>query len=140
MSDTEQQPLLSPSPSSSTISKARHETKTFLTSKYGHYTVLALVSLDVTAIFAELLIQLLTCEGHIERHAGEVAGKILSILSVVFSSLFMLELLASIWAFGSAYVMLLFPVSSRLDPYLWTRRCSFHQMLISGPRLLRRAI
>ncbi|KAH9810110.1 putative ion transport protein [Teratosphaeria destructans] len=58
---------------------ARHKTKHYLTSKTGHYSVLALVS------------------------DGEKAQETLGILSLVFSCLFMVELLASVWAFGWAY-------------------------------------
>nr|POE85611.1 voltage-gated hydrogen channel 1 [Quercus suber] len=107
MSGPEHQPLLTGdiAPLQSTaVTRTRHKTKTFLSSKYGHYTVLGLVSLDVSSIFAELLIQLLTCEGRIAGASGQAAGEALSIISLVFSSLFMLELLASVWAFGWVYV------------------------------------
>jgi hypothetical protein len=73
----------------------------FLTSKYGHYLVLVLVSLDVAGIFADLLISLHVCE-----HSGDNLrfwldfDDALDILSLVFSCLFMLELLCSIYAFG----------------------------------------
>lgn len=40
----------------SSVSTARHQTKRFLTSKWGHYSVLALVSVDISAIFADLLL------------------------------------------------------------------------------------
>nr|XP_023907936.1 voltage-gated hydrogen channel 1-like [Quercus suber] len=111
MSGSENRPLLSQevaatqprSHRSTTVTQARRRTKAFLTSKYGHYTVLGLVSLDVSSIFAELLIQLLTCEGRIAGSNGRAAGDALSVISVIFSSLFMLELLASIWAFGFVF-------------------------------------
>ena len=103
MSD-EQRPLLPsstiPHLTPSNISRTRRQTGAFLTSKYGHYGVLALVSVDISAIFADLILQLLTCEGRIPYESGETASKVLGILSLVFSSLFMVELLASIWAFG----------------------------------------
>ena len=38
---------------------ARGQTKRYLTSKTGHYSVLALVSVDITAIFSDLILQLL---------------------------------------------------------------------------------
>lgn len=100
MAETEQHPLLHPSPSqspSSTITTTRHQTRRFLTSKWGHYSVLALVALDVASIFADFIVQILNCEG---RFDGEVTLEILGIVSLVFSCLFVLELLASIWAFG----------------------------------------
>ncbi|EMC97565.1 hypothetical protein BAUCODRAFT_50672, partial [Baudoinia panamericana UAMH 10762] len=82
---------------------ARRETKRYLTSKIGHYSVLALVSVDIGSIFADLILQLLTCEGRIPPRDGEHGQEVLSILSLVFSCLFMVELLASIWAFGWQY-------------------------------------
>jgi hypothetical protein len=82
----------------------RHRLQQFLSSKWGHYTVIILVSLDVAGIFADFLISLHICE-----HAGEKGfhqkqwervDEVLDIISLVFSCLFMLELLCSIWAFG----------------------------------------
>jgi hypothetical protein len=82
----------------------RRRLQRFLTAKWGHYFVIILVSLDVAGIFADFLISLHICE-----HAGEKgfqqrqweqAEEALGIISLVFSCLFMLELLCSIWAFG----------------------------------------
>lgn len=84
---------------------ARKQVQRFLTSKYGHYSVLALVSLDVSCIFADFLISLYVCE-HSWGNGSHVSKGILDtqtalgIVSFVFSCLFMVELLASIWAFG----------------------------------------
>ncbi|KAK4549836.1 hypothetical protein LTR36_005137 [Oleoguttula mirabilis] len=86
-----------------TAASARRQTKRYLTSKTGHYSVLALVSVDISAIFADLILQLLTCEGRIPLKDGEKASDVLGILSLVFSCLFMVELLASLWSFGPAY-------------------------------------
>ncbi|KAI9851484.1 MAG: hypothetical protein M1838_003559 [Thelocarpon superellum] len=75
----------------------------FLTSKVGHYSVLLLVSLDVSCIFADLLINLVVCE---QRHPDEALGiarDALGTAGLVFSCLFMAELMASIWAFGLSY-------------------------------------
>lgn len=44
------------------VTAIKHQVKRFLTSKSGHYAVLLLVSLDISAIFADLILQLLTCE------------------------------------------------------------------------------
>lgn len=41
---------------------ARKQVRRFLTSKYGHYSVLGLVSLDVSCIFTDFLISLYVCE------------------------------------------------------------------------------
>ena len=83
----------------------RKETRRFLSSKYGHYAVLLLVTLDVSCIFADFLISLYVCDHKCEK--GESVGigfheaqDILGIVSLIFSCLFVVELLASIWAFG----------------------------------------
>ena len=90
---------------SSYINPTRHQVLRFLTSKAGHYAVLVLVSLDVSCIFADILISLFICEENCK--SGEDAGRglenaqeALGIVSLFFSCLFMVELLASIWAFG----------------------------------------
>lgn len=105
MADTEQQPLLSvPTSKTNFVNKIRHRTKAFLTSKTGHYSILLLVSLDISSIFADLIVSSLACEGHIPSHTAKLTTFILGIVSLVFSCLFMLELLASIWAFGKSCV------------------------------------
>ena len=87
----------------------RRQTRRFLSSKYGHYAVLLLVSLDVSCIFADFLISLFICDHTCDK--GEPVDKslpeaqdALGIVSLVFSCLFMVELLASIWAFGLGWV------------------------------------
>lgn len=84
----------------SATAKARRQTKRFLTSKSGHYSVLALVSLDVSSIFVDFILQLWTCEGRLKHSQGDEAQEVLGNVSLLFSCLFMVELLASIWAFG----------------------------------------
>ena len=83
----------------------RTKTQHFLSSKLGHYSVLLLVSLDVSCIFADFLISLYVCEHSCgKQHSYNpdllTAQNALGIVSLVFSCLFMAELLASIWAFG----------------------------------------
>ena len=83
----------------------REQTQRFLTSKIGHYSVLLLVSLDVSIIFADFLISLYTCEHLCGKKEGlkkdlAKAQDAMGIVSLVFSCLFMAELTASIWAFG----------------------------------------
>ncbi|TKA65592.1 hypothetical protein B0A49_04873 [Cryomyces minteri] len=66
----------------------------FLTSKTGHYSVLLLVSLDVSYFIT----QIFRCE---RKHLGpewETALNALGMVSLVFSCLFMIKLVASIWA------------------------------------------
>lgn len=73
------------------LSAARQHVKRGLESKTGHYSVLLLVSLDVTAIFADLLLAILTCEGRVSSRDGSRAQEILGIVSLVFSCLFMVS-------------------------------------------------
>ena len=87
------------------LNPARHRVQRFLTSKAGHYAVLILVSLDVGCIFADILISLFVCEktcksGTNKGSGLEDAQEVLGIVSLVFSCLFMAELLASVWSFG----------------------------------------
>ncbi len=79
MTDNESQPLLRDTTSQRFRSRAgegyhgilvevsyddpsRRETRRFLSSKWGHYFVLGLVSLDVSCIFADFLISLYVCD------------------------------------------------------------------------------
>lgn len=83
----------------------RRQTRRFLSSLYGHYAVLLLVSMDVGCIFADFLISLYICDHSCGKgdSVGEGLPKAqdtLQIVGIVFSCVFMVELLASIWAFG----------------------------------------
>ncbi|KAF2491090.1 hypothetical protein BU16DRAFT_446162, partial [Lophium mytilinum] len=75
----------------------------FLTSKAGHYSILLLVSLDVSCIFADFIINIFTCETRGPSSGASTALEALGIISLVFSCLFMVELFASVWAFGPKY-------------------------------------
>jgi len=96
---------LAPGGEDSKVHVFRRQTQRFLTSKFGHYLVLVLVALDVSIIFADFLISLYTCEHScgqdkgIDKELGQ-AQSVLGVVSLVFSCLFMVELLASICAFG----------------------------------------
>lgn len=79
-----------------------------LTSRAGHYAVLLLVALDVTCIFADFLISLFICEQRCGKDLDPTeyladAQEALTIVSLVFSCLFMAELIACVWAFGLQY-------------------------------------
>ncbi len=117
MSSTENQPLLRHNSEAgrarqdhglvevSYNNRTRRETRRFLSSKYGHYAVLILVSLDVSCIFADFLIGLYICDHKCEKGENvsndfHRAQDFLGIVSLIFSCLFMVELLASVWAFG----------------------------------------
>ncbi|KAH7152630.1 hypothetical protein EDB81DRAFT_789410 [Dactylonectria macrodidyma] len=86
-----------------TIQNTKQQTATFLSSKYGHYAILTLVSLDVLGMIADFVLKLCKCEqgktGPNWDHALDALGS----MSLVFSCLFMLELIASVWAFGFKY-------------------------------------
>jgi hypothetical protein len=81
-------------------SSGKAKCRAFLSSKAGHYSVLILVALDVSCIFADFLIHLFVCEGHMDSDAADIALEVLDWSGLSFSALFILELLASIWAFG----------------------------------------
>ena len=89
---------------------ARKQTRRVLSSIYGHYAVLLLVSMDVGCIFADFLISLYICDQSCGK--GDSVGDglpkaqdALGIVGLVFSCLFMVELLASVWAFGFEWVV-----------------------------------
>ncbi|KAF2256683.1 hypothetical protein BU26DRAFT_27559 [Trematosphaeria pertusa] len=73
----------------------------YFSSKTFHYSVLLLVTLDVGCMFADIIINLMTCDR--KTPAADKALEVLGYVSLVFSALFMLELFASIWAFGRSY-------------------------------------
>ncbi|KAF2184270.1 hypothetical protein K469DRAFT_708990 [Zopfia rhizophila CBS 207.26] len=83
------------------IASIQRQLYRFLTSKTAHYSILLIVSLDVACLFADIIISLFTC-GH-RTEGYEKAMKALGIIGLTFSSLFVLELLACIWAFGPVY-------------------------------------
>ncbi|KAL2264930.1 hypothetical protein VTJ83DRAFT_7440 [Remersonia thermophila] len=82
----------------------RARAQTFLSSRVKHYFVLALVTLDVCAILADLLVALVACDLD-QKDAPWVrtTSKVLYPLSLAFGSLFMAELLVTVWAFGWRY-------------------------------------
>jgi len=85
--------------------RSRQGLQDFLSSRTQHYFVLALVSLDLLGIFADIFIALYTCEqlGDSPDPRFDEARIGLGIAGLVFSCLFMVELLMSIWAFGWRY-------------------------------------
>ncbi|QDS76257.1 hypothetical protein FKW77_001465 [Venturia effusa] len=91
------------SPKKHAIQTTRGKVKYFLCSKVGHYAVLTLVALDVAGIIAAFVISLFRCEKRWGNKGWNEALTALDIASLVFSSLFMLELVLSIWAFGPTY-------------------------------------
>ncbi|KUL90901.1 hypothetical protein ZTR_00964 [Talaromyces verruculosus] len=88
--------------------RLRAKTRSFLSSKWGHYIVLFMVAVDVACIFADFLIELHVCELR-ERHQTPIdrrwglAQEALGLIGLIFSCLFMLELIASVLSFGLSY-------------------------------------
>ncbi|KAF3400746.1 Voltage-gated hydrogen channel 1 [Talaromyces pinophilus] len=88
--------------------RLRAKTRSFLSSKWGHYIVLFMVAVDVACIFADFLIELRVCELR-ERHQTPIdrrwglAQEALGLIGLIFSCLFMLELIASVLSFGLSY-------------------------------------
>jgi len=72
----------------------------FLASRTQHFCVLGLVSLDLLGIFADIFINLYTCEEGEPSPTWDAIRNGLGVAGLVFSCLFMLELILSVWAFG----------------------------------------
>jgi hypothetical protein len=91
-----------------TWARLRAKTRSFLSSKWGHYIILFMVAVDVACIFADFLIELRVCELR-ERHQTPIdrrwgiAQEALGLVGLIFSCLFMLELIASVLSFGLNY-------------------------------------
>ena len=90
----------------SRVDEWRCGTRRFLSSKWGHYTVIILVGLDVSSIFADFIIKLYICSAG-DTASGSLSDALiaLGIISLVFSCLFMVELSTSIWAYGFQSVL-----------------------------------
>ncbi|KAL6411655.1 Voltage-gated hydrogen channel 1 [Ilyonectria robusta] len=102
-----------------TLQNTKQKVAEFLSSKYGHYSVLTLVSLDVLSMIAgklgsanvfptqliqtDFILKLFKCEQEKSGADWDLALDVLGSMSLVFSCLFMLELIASVWAFGWGY-------------------------------------
>jgi len=105
ITDDEDQPLLGcwrrSGPFVTAYNHRREKTRAFLTTKTKHYIVMGLVALDVVAILADILVALIACDLHLDKEGwvGETREG-LHITASVFSSLFLMELLATVWAFG----------------------------------------
>ncbi|CAH0055738.1 unnamed protein product [Clonostachys solani] len=100
------------------VQSTREKVKRFLSSKAGHYSVLTLVSLDVLGMIADFVLRLFQCEQGKSGYDWDLALNILGALGLGFSCLFMLELIASIWAFGFRYILF----TARPDKTLTTWR------------------
>ncbi|KAF5566211.1 voltage-gated hydrogen channel 1 [Fusarium phyllophilum] len=85
------------------VRSTKQKTAQFLSSKAGHYSVLTLVSLDVLSMIADFILNLFKCEQGRKGSDWDLALEILGSVSLVFSCLFVVELIASVWAFGWKY-------------------------------------
>ncbi|KAF4947089.1 hypothetical protein FGADI_10719 [Fusarium gaditjirri] len=85
------------------VRSTKQKTAQFLSSKAGHYSVLTLVSLDVLSMIADFILNLFKCEQGRKGSDWDLALDILGSVSLVFSCLFVVELIASVWAFGWKY-------------------------------------
>lgn len=103
----EQQPLMASeeeenqSVPASTYRRTQQRCQALLISKKKHYFILALVALDVTCLLTGILIALIDCDKRIKNDAWvpEVRED-LERAGLVFSCLFLLELLLCLWSFG----------------------------------------
>lgn len=97
-------PLLSLPDEEPLIVRWRRSARDFLNSRWGHYLVLLLVTIDVCCSFSEFLIQLHVCElkqnGYKVGHEWAVIEETLGIAGLVISCLFMVELIVSTLSFG----------------------------------------
>ncbi|KAJ6785454.1 hypothetical protein PWT90_07116 [Aphanocladium album] len=76
-----------------------------LASRRKHFAVMAVVALDVSTLLVNIFIQLIACE---TQQADEpwvkTVTKALEAVGLLFSSLFMVELVACLYAFGWRYL------------------------------------
>ncbi|ERT02989.1 ion transporter [Sporothrix schenckii 1099-18] len=86
------------------IQQWRRRSQRYLASKQKHYLILTLVGLDVVAILTEILVSLVTCETGTENQPWvDPVLEATKIIGLVISSLFLAELLSSLWAFGTDF-------------------------------------
>jgi len=83
--------------------RGRESLRKFLATKTQHTIILALVSLDVLGIFADIFLNLYECEEGKQSPKIDKVRNALGIAGLVFSCLFMAELTMSFWAFGWSY-------------------------------------
>ncbi|OAA71428.1 hypothetical protein ISF_01979 [Cordyceps fumosorosea ARSEF 2679] len=76
-----------------------------LASRRKHFLVMAIVALDVATLLANIFLQLIACEMHqADEPWVEAATTTLEVIGLVFSTAFMLELAACLYAFGWGYL------------------------------------
>lgn len=79
----------------------RAQARKYLSSKQNHYVIMGLVALDVLGILIDIFITLTACDtdqGNVDWADGLHEG--FQLAGLIFSSLFLVELGLSVWAFG----------------------------------------
>ncbi|EXF80946.1 uncharacterized protein BDZ83DRAFT_746954 [Colletotrichum acutatum] len=93
-----------PAPIRRQLSQSRTSLQDVLASRKKHYAVLALVSLDVAALMANIFVELVACDMKREDEPWvKNTREGLTIAGLVFSSLFLIELVLCVIAFGWRY-------------------------------------
>ncbi|KAE9577765.1 Voltage-gated hydrogen channel 1 [Colletotrichum fructicola] len=93
-----------PAPLRQHLTESRTSLKDILSSRTKHYAVLALVSLDVAALLANIFIELVACDMKREDEPWvRDTREGLTIAGLVFSCMFMIELMLCVFAFGLRY-------------------------------------
>ncbi|KAK0707574.1 hypothetical protein B0H67DRAFT_647747 [Lasiosphaeris hirsuta] len=114
MADNEDDALIQPligqraespeSPFYSMYAHRRRQARALLSSNGKHYVVMALVALDVMAILTDIFIALAACDFDLEGEEWvPQVRQGLHIFSLVFSAVFLAELLFTVWAFGQQF-------------------------------------
>ncbi|KAH8785332.1 hypothetical protein F5883DRAFT_403054 [Diaporthe sp. PMI_573] len=89
----------------STYVRRKERCRALLQSKQKHYLILALVALDVSCLLADIFITLIDCDSRIENDAWVPAvHEGLEDAGLIFSCLFLAELITSLWAFGFEFL------------------------------------
>jgi len=86
---------------SKTWAERRAKSRQYLESKEKHYLILGLVTLDVAAVLTDIMVSLVACDmGTEDEPWVDKVNHVTKICSLVFSCLFLVELVLTVWAFG----------------------------------------
>ena len=85
----------------------RAKCRRILSSRRKHFVVMSLVAVDVVALLANIFIKLIACEMHQDEDEPwvRILLETLEGIGLVISSLFMIELMACFFSFGSRRVL-----------------------------------
>ncbi|KAF9103831.1 hypothetical protein BGX27_010339 [Mortierella sp. AM989] len=93
-------PLQQSSVEKSNVDKARHKVGETLESKRAHIIIIILTALDILLVIAQIAVTLLGLDNHKGAH---VAVEILAHFSLAIVTLFMVEIILKVFAFGPRY-------------------------------------